>query len=135
MKLSEYLDDMKGDVLACQCGCGFGSRLRHWGDGQLAALHTEIRRRVGAPVYVLSGARCPRHNRAVAITERSQHSIACALDLATPVGWQYDDFYTLCDEVVTALTNGQGGVGRYSADGFVHIDTGYGEEAGRRWGR
>ena len=133
MRLSEFLDDALGDVLLCSCGCGYGSRLEHWGDRLVADIHMAIRDRVACPVYSLSGARCPRHNVAVAVTERSQHSIAHALDLAVPTGWKHEDFLTLCDETVRSMTRGQGGVGSYPKHRFVHIDAGLNEKAGRRW--
>ena len=135
MRLNEFLDDAAGDVLVCGCGCGFGSRIQHWGGPSplLADIHGAIRRTVDVPVYVLSGARCPRHNAAVAITERSQHSIARALDLACPQGWKLSDFLPVCIEAVNRMTSGQGGVGYYPAQNFVHIDVGDGEVAGRRW--
>jgi hypothetical protein len=137
VKLNEYLDDALGDVLVCGCGCGFGSRLEHWCHGEavdVATIHAEIRSRANCAIHVLSGARCPRHNAAVARTERSQHAIACALDLALPAGWEYLDFYTLCDETVKLVTGGVGGVGKYTAQRFVHVDSGFKETWGRRWG-
>ena len=134
MRLNEFLDDAKGDVLTCGCGCGYGSRLEHWGSYSLVAeMQFAIRQKVGVPVFCLSGARCPRHNAAVAITERSQHSICQALDLAQPSGMTLDEFHTVCVEVVERMTEGRGGVGLYPARRFVHIDTGMGEAPGRRW--
>ena len=135
MRLNEFLDDAKGDVLVCQCGCGYGSRIQHWGGPVplLADIHAAIRAKVGGPVYVLSGARCPRHNAAVAITERSQHSICQALDLAQPQGWELAAFMALCEDVVERMAEGRGGVGLYPSQRFVHIDTGTGEAPGRRW--
>jgi uncharacterized protein YcbK (DUF882 family) len=134
MRLNEFLDEEHSDVLCCQCGCGYGSRLEHWGSYSLVSeMQFAIRQRVRGPVFSLSAARCPRHNAAVAKSERSQHSIAQALDLACPVGWKLDDFGTLCCVVVQSLTGGQGGVGIYRVDNFVHIDTGLHEKAGRRW--
>ena len=132
MRLHEFLDDAKGDVLVCQCGCGYGSRLEHWGS-YVAEMQFAIRQKVGKAVYCLSGARCPRHNAAVAITERSQHSICQALDLAQPSGMTLDEFHTVCVEVVERMTEGRGGVGLYPSQRFVHIDTGTGETPGRRW--
>jgi uncharacterized protein YcbK (DUF882 family) len=136
VRLNEYLDEASGDRLVCGCGCGYGSRIEHWGSYSLVAeMQFQIRQRAKAPVFCLSGARCPRHNALVAKSERSQHSICQALDLALPSGWKLDDFYTLCVEVVNRMTEGRGGVGFYRAENFVHIDTGMNETSGRRWGR
>jgi len=134
MRLNEFLDDAKGDVLVCGCGCGYGSRVEHWGSYSLVAeMQFQIRQAVGKPVYCLSGARCPRHNAAVAITERSQHSICQVLDLAQPQGMTLDNFHTICVEAVERMTEGRGGVGLYPTQYFVHIDTGMNEVPGRRW--
>jgi uncharacterized protein YcbK (DUF882 family) len=134
MRLSEFLDEEKGDRLTCGCGCGYGSRVEHWGGYSLVSeMHFQIRQRVGKPVYCLSGARCPRHNAAVAKSERSQHSIAQALDLAQPQGMTLAEFHAICVEVNERMTEGRGGVGMYMHSNFAHIDTGTGEKAGRRW--
>lgn len=134
MKLGEFLDTAKGDLLECGCGCGFGSRPQHWPDGNvLAAIHGVIRASVGGPVYVLSAARCPRHNAAVSKSERSQHSIACALDLACPPGCDFDRFHSICDKAVAQETGNRGGCGAYPAQRFVHVDTGNDEAPTRRW--
>jgi uncharacterized protein YcbK (DUF882 family) len=111
-----------------------GSRVEHWPPA-LIAVFEEVRARVNAPVFVSSGWRCPRHNAAIALTEKSQHSVGAAFDLLRPAGMRYATFYNICDERVRALTGGQGGVGRYTAHGFVHVDIGLGVERARRWGK
>ena len=131
MKLSEHFDTDTDTMLVCQCGCGMGTRAEHWQPG-VAELIEAIRARVGS-LTALSGYRCPRHNAAVAISERSQHSIGAAVDLACPDGLTLVEFHAVCLEVVNTLTAGQGGVGFYPTQGFVHVDRGVGELPGRRW--
>jgi len=133
MRLSEYLDDDKGDILTCQCGCGYGTRLQHWGTLLVADIHKAGRQALGVPVYATCGARCPRYNARRAKTERSQHAIAQALDLACPPGIEWERFCTVFEYAVDVVTEGQGGFGRYPSQRFVHIDPGLGEAPGRRW--
>lgn len=133
MRLSEFLDESKGDRLVCGCGCGYGSRIEHWGSLLVADIHKAGRQALGVPIYTLSGARCPRHNAAVAVTERSQHSIAQALDLACPPSIEWQRFCTVFEHAVDVVTEGQGGFGVYPEQRFVHIDSGLGELPGRRW--
>jgi uncharacterized protein YcbK (DUF882 family) len=109
-----------------------GTRLQHWQAG-VAELIEVIRYRVNAPLTADSGYRCPRHNAAVAISERSQHSIGAAVDLACPQGWTLIAFHAVCLEVVSKLTGGQGGVGYYPRQNFIHVDLGLGELPGRKW--
>ena len=135
MRLGEFLDEEKGDRFCCGDGCGYGSRIEHWGGAYslVADMQRAIRLRVNSPVYVLSGARCPRHNAKVAKSNRSQHAIAQALDLVCPAGMNIDQFYALCCEIVGKMTSKRGGCGRYVEDRFVHIDTGLNEAPNRRW--
>lgn len=136
MRLNEYLDDAGGDVLVCGCGCGYGSRVEHWRHGErvtVVDIHAAIRGQIGGPVMSLSGARCPRHNAQVSIANFSQHPICCALDLRCPPGWDMNKWRMLCENVVASITDGQGGVGFYPTQRFVHVDEGLDEAPGRRW--
>ena len=131
MKLSDHFDTDVDTGLVCQCGCGMGTRAEHWQPG-VAELIEAIRARVG-PLHVDSGYRCPRYNAAKAISERSQHSIGAAVDLACPAGIDYETFYAGCCATVASVTGGQGGCGKYPTQRFVHVDRGVGELPGRRW--
>lgn len=132
MRLSDHLDTDSGDRLTCGCGCGMGTRLEHWRP-ELLTLFEAIRNGAGVSVAVLSAWRCPRHNSRVGGSPRSQHSIGAALDLRLPPGWSFDDWAAHCEKVTRAVMRGQGGVGRYPGQRFVHVDLGLGVPAGRRW--
>jgi uncharacterized protein YcbK (DUF882 family) len=133
VKLSSHLDTEAGDRLTCSCGCGMGSRAEHW-PTQLLDMFEAIRLQVGCAVFVTSAWRCPRHNERIAQTEKSQHSIGAAMDLLRPKGMRYVQFYNICERVVREFTHGQGGVGRYTKWGFVHVDLGLNVDRMRRWG-
>lgn len=61
----------------CRCGCGYGQphpRLVN----RLEALRTRIG---GKPLAIVSGLRCPPHNRAVGGASRSRHQSGEAVDI------------------------------------------------------
>lgn len=74
-----------------------------------------LRERIGAPIYISSGYRCPYHNAVVGGVSNSQHVLGNAADI-------------ICSAVsVEQLANeaaavGFDGIGRYYYDGFVHVD-------------
>lgn len=83
----------------------------------------ELRSRVGKPLRITSGYRCPAHNAAVGGVAKSQHVQGTAADvLAAGIG---------VDKLAEAAEAiGFGGIGRYERQGFVHVDV----RAGRaRW--
>lgn len=81
---------------------------------------------VDTPIAINSGYRCERHNREVGGVADSPHMGGLALDLACPDGMRYETFYHICDAL-----NPNGGVGKYSHRGFVHVDV---RQRQRRWG-
>lgn len=56
----------------CKCGCGFGSQPEHI-DMELIHRLEEIRREVGRPILITSGARCPEWNEAKGGKPNSAH--------------------------------------------------------------
>ena len=71
----------------------------------------------GVPLRILSGYRCPTHNEAVKGSTYSAHMIRAALDIARPAEIPMDKFVAVCSVFV-----GPGGLGRYDALDFVHVD-------------
>lgn len=68
--------------LECKCGCMTPQGVVH----NLAALaeHLEdLRARVGTPLIIFSGYRCPQHNAAVGGASMSQHVQGLAADVAS----------------------------------------------------
>ena len=76
----------KRSEFACKCGrCGgFPAEPRE----DLVRIADKIRGHFGAPAHVVSGLRCPDHNRAVGGKANSQHMYGEACDLRVDgVGW------------------------------------------------
>ena len=140
MKLSPHLDtEHGGDVLACACGCGFGTHPDDW-DALLPIIFETIRARWGVPLRVASGCRCRDHNHDIGGEPNSQHLHGCALDIACPTSVEFSEFSALAALDTAEVTGGQGGVGFYPprpgcVGVWVHVDTGKGLTAGRRWTR
>lgn len=92
---------------------------RHCGavmvDPELVRRLQLARDRIGRPLVVTSGYRCPEHNRAVGGAANSQHLLGNAADIVCQdltVRQLYDTLEPLFPE---------GGMGLYSS--FVHVDT------------
>ena len=105
--MSEFFTESE---MVCNCGCG-GVLV----DDRLFPLLDRIRSKVGKPVYILSGYRCPAHNAEVGGVMDSQHLEGTAADIT------YDDINV---ESLTeiAIDCGASGVGSYFNQGFVHVD-------------
>src|SRR5690242_10311706 len=93
-------------------------------DHLLAALEA-LRERVGEAVLVLSGYRCPEHNRRVGGAANSQHVLGKAADVRVP-GLTLQQMYELAESVPAFA---QGGIGVYDR-GFLHVDV---REPRARW--
>jgi len=64
---------------ACKCGCGFDDV-----DTRLMFALEDLRRAVRVPIYVLSGCRCIKHNRAEGGAKDSAHLSGIAADITVP---------------------------------------------------
>lgn len=95
----------KGAELICpHCGAGVIAY-------ELVLMLEKLRARVGEPLRINSGYRCPEHNRAVGGRPDSYHLLGVAVDVAKPEG---------VDLARHALEVGFSGVIEY--DSFVHMD-------------
>lgn len=100
------------DEFACKC-CG---ELPAKGmNTALLRKLDELRAKLGCPIIVTSGYRCPRHNQEIGGVDNSQHVKGNAADIYCTERSVYE-LYTLCLEV------GFDGIGYYPMDGFVHVD-------------
>ena len=86
-------------------------------DGDLVALLQAVRKHFGKPVVISSGYRTAAHNKAVGGAAYSQHCYGRAADIRVP-GVSVEQL-AACAE---SLLPGTGGIGRYPAKGFVHVD-------------
>lgn len=119
--MSKYFTE---DEFSCKCDRCEGKNNTGGGmDLRLLEVLDRIRERIGKPVFVLSGYRCPAHNEEVGGQPNSLHMQSCAADIT------YDgiDVPALAQ---IAAEEGADGIGTYASQLFVHIDT-RGEEA--RW--
>jgi len=104
---------------ACLCGCAFDTV-----DTQLLEVLEGVRQHFGAPVTILSGCRCPKHNYDVGGSEKSQHKKGRAADFVVnehlPIEVQNYLKITYPDSL---------GIGSYT--GFTHVDAR--TRGGARW--
>ena len=93
---------------------------RHCGavklDHRLVNKLQALRDRLGVPLAITSGYRCPDHNKAVGGAPNSYHVQGMAADIVCPKGWAVEEFAGVC------LDHGFTGVGAYPAQNFVHVD-------------
>ena len=74
-----------------------------------------IRERLGVPITVNSGYRCPEHNAEVGGVSDSQHVLGTAADI-TYDGVDVDTLAEIAEEC------GADGIGKYYHQDFVHVD-------------
>ena len=99
------------EELTCRCGCAAPPEVvRRLGD--LARALEVIRAEVRAPVQVISGYRCERHNRKVGGAVNSRHMWGDAADIQV-VGWGGKDLRALVERLIAAKKLPAGGLGTY----------------------
>ena len=104
---------------ACRCGCGFATV-----DQELIAGLELLRAAVGRPVHILSGCRCPAHNKAVGGAKNSRHVQGKAADVRVD-GLTARQLYEVARGIVQFR-----GFGVDDERGFVHLDV---RAVGTRW--
>lgn len=102
--------------LDCKCGCATPKRIQRR-LRRLAVQLENLRRELGHGVGILSGYRCPAHNRHVGGASDSQHMYGTAADLRVPHGKQ--GRYVAAAKRVRQFE--RGGIGVYPHGG-VHVD-------------
>lgn len=113
---THYSKNFSRNELDCKCGCDTPAKI----EKELTKLARDlelIRIELGTRVGILSGYRCPAHNKAVGGASKSMHMSGKAADLAVPRGCQ--DKFVSAAERVPSFRNG--GIGVYPAGG-VHVD-------------
>lgn len=113
---THYSPNFTKAELDCKCGCKTPPRIAVE-LGKLARDLEVLRAKLGRPLGVLSGYRCPAHNKAVGGARLSQHMTGKAADIKVPAGSQHA--YVDAAKKVPAFRSG--GIGVY-ANGGVHVD-------------
>ena len=117
MHIGKYFDEHE---FACHCDRhGVDAEghpiLDHIIDKRLVDVLDRIRERLGVPITVNSGYRCPEHNAEVGGVSDSQHVLGTAADI-TYDGIDIDRLAEIAEEC------GADGIGKYYYQDFVHID-------------
>ena len=66
----------------CHCGCAMPAEARQNIEALVANVLDPVREAYGKPIYVNSGYRCEKHNKAVGGVPRSQHMLGQAADIS-----------------------------------------------------
>lgn len=106
----------------CHCKGKYCSGFQVEPEEKMVRTVDEIRRRLGIPVSIGSGVRCPKHNATVGGVSNSQHLLGKAADLhsaASPAKMK---------KVAEEVMGNTGGIGLYSWG--IHVDT---REVYARW--
>lgn len=82
---------------------------------RLLTVLDKIRESVGVPVVVLSGYRCPAHNKEVGGVNDSQHTKRTAADIRAE-GFSVEELAGVAEKC------GADGIGKYPKQNFVHVD-------------
>lgn len=101
----------------CKCGGRHCNGYPEEIDMTTVGYADEIRHRLGKPVPVNSGLRCPKHNAACGGVSNSQHVYGTAVDLGCPAGTTPAEMAAIAEEVM----GGTGGIGVYNWG--IHIDS------------
>jgi len=75
----------------------------------------KLRERIGAPLHIASGYRCPKHNAAVGGAQNSQHPKGTAADITVKTLGPGE-----VADAAEAVFGYRSGIGRYP--GFTHVD-------------
>ena len=101
-----------------RCKCGkFCNGFPVEPDETMVRYADAIRERLGVPLNVNSGIRCPQHNANVGGVKNSRHVLGTACDLGAPAGISPEKMARVAEEVI----GNTGGIGIY--DWGIHIDS------------
>ena len=101
----------------CKCGGRYCNGYPAEIDLTMVRYADEIRRRIGKPIGVNSGLRCPQWNQIQGGASSSQHMYGTAADLGKPSGVSVAEMAAIAEDVI----GNTGGIGIYSWG--IHIDS------------
>ena len=111
--MGDLSENFSKSEFQCDCGCGYGR-----GDDDVSEdlldLLEDIRSDLGKPMRVVSGCRCPAHNKAEGGVSNSAHTRGKACDVYCRGGYHRRRLVDL------AVKHGVAGIG--VARNFCHID-------------
>lgn len=116
MKVSK---NFSAEEFVCKCGCGLGLPSE-----ELVRSLEELRKLLGKPIRINSGARCLKHNKAVGGAAKSQHVVTIekpecqAVDIEV-VACSAAELFVLAEQVASFRC---GGMGYYPEEQFLHVD-------------
>lgn len=96
----------KIDEFDCSC-CG-----KNWVNPALIKELDKVRTELGLPIKVVSGYRCPAHNKAVGGVKDSQHVLGQAADITCS---DLEKLWEILPKYFQAIGDGR-------AKGFIHVD-------------
>ena len=89
------MKNFKIQEFVCRCGCQMPPEARQNIEALVAEVLDPVREAYGKPIYVNSGYRCPKHNKAVGGVPNSQHMKGEAADISLRL-----TAYSLQDELM-----------------------------------
>lgn len=98
--------------MACHC-CGKGEVMP-----ELVDALQELRDAVNRPITIISGYRCPKHNREVGGVQDSFHTKGMAADIRVK-GMAVPQMAAEAEKIQVFR---EGGIGKYYDKNFVHVD-------------
>ena len=109
------------DEFMCRCGCAPPNEVI-WRIPPLARALEVLRAEVRAPVQVISGYRCAKHNAKVGGAVNSRHTWGDAVDIQVN-GWGGKDLRELVERLIAAKRMPNGGLGTYERKALtLHYD-------------
>lgn len=112
----DSIKHFRREEFRCKCG-KFCNGFPVEPDTTMVRYADEIRKRLGVPLSVNSGIRCPQHNANVGGVSNSQHVLGTACDLGAPAGISPEKMASVAEEVI----GNTGGIGIY--DWGIHVDS------------
>ena len=76
------MKNFKIQEFVCHCGCEMPAEARQNIEALVANVLDPVREAYGKPIYVNSGYRCEKHNKAVGGVPKSQHMLGLAADIS-----------------------------------------------------
>lgn len=92
--MEELSPNFTREEFACKCGCGFADV-----DMRLVHALQVLRDRLGHPIRITSGCRCPAHNKKCGGTIGSMHLSGIAADITVP-GMGIVDVYVMALDIL-----------------------------------